>query len=147
MPELELHTTLEPRGPAAAIVLSDAELAQLGGARTLPVVVVIGDRSARLRVARMGQENLIGLSKAARSELAVEIGDVVDVRITPDLAERTVELPAPLAAALAADPAARQRFEALSYTRRKEIATSIAEAKQEATRARRLSAAMAELRG
>jgi len=146
MANLELRTTLEPRGPAAAIVLTEEQVDRLGGARSLPVVVSIGGRTARLRLARMGGENLIGLSKAARASLDVGIGDVVDVRIEPDAAERTVEVPAPLAEALAADPVARKAFEALSYTRRKELARSVAEAKQEATRDRRLAKLMDELR-
>ena len=48
--------------------------------------------------------------------------------------------------ALAADDAARAAFDALSYTRRKEIARSIAEAKRPETRERRLAKAMEELR-
>lgn len=145
MAHLDLHTTLEPRGPAAAIVLTEEQLGQLTTARTLPVVVTIDGRSARLRVARMGDEFLIGFSKAARAVLGVEIGDVVDARIEPDVAERTVEVPPALAAALAADVVARKVFDDLSYSRRKEIATSIADAKQEGTRQRRLAKALDEL--
>ncbi len=41
----------------------------------------IGDREARLRLGVMGGKNLIGLSKAARAELGVEIGDTVQASI------------------------------------------------------------------
>lgn len=40
----------------------------------------------------------------------------------------------------------QERFAALAYSRRKEVSRSIAEAKQEATRARRLQKALDELR-
>ncbi len=144
---LELHTTIEPVGPAAAIMLTDAQVAELSTRKTPPVVVTIAGRSARLRVARMGEVICIGLSKAARAELGVQIGDEVDVSIAADEQERTVEVPDELAAALDADPAARAAFDALSFTRRKEIARGIADAKQDATRQRRLAKALEELAG
>lgn len=147
MSDLHLHTVLEPRGPAAAILLSDEQVASFGAGKAFPVVVSIGDRSARLRLGRMGGENMIGFSKAARAELGVEIGQQVDVSIAVDAAERTVEIPPQLAEALDEDPALRAAFEALSYTNRKEHARSIAEAKQEETRQRRLDKIIAELRG
>ena len=146
MSELRLHTVLEPMGPAGAIVLDDEQVAALSDAKAFPVVVTIGDRTARLRLARMGGKNLIGFSKAARAELGVELGDEFDVIIAPDADERTVDVPDVLAAALDADPVARAAFDGLSYTRRKEIARSIAEAKQDATRQRRLEKALADLR-
>lgn len=146
MSELRLHTVLEPMGPAGAIVLDDEQVAVLSDAKAFPVVVTIGDRRARLRLARMGGKNLIGFSKAARAEMGVELGDEFDVVIAPDAGERTVDVPDVLAAALHADPVARAAYEGLSYTRRKEIARSIAEAKQDATRQRRLEKALAELR-
>ena len=146
MSELRLHTVLEPMGPAGAIVLDDEQVAALSDAKAFPVVVTIGDRTARLRLARMGGKNLIGFSKVARAELGVELGDEFDVIIAPDADERTVDVPDVLAAALDADPVARAAFDGLSYTRRKEIARSIAEAKQDATRQRRLEKALADLR-
>ena len=146
MSELRLHTALEPMGPAGAIVLDDEQVAALSDAKAFPVVVTIGDRTARLRLARMGGKNLIGFSKAARAELGVELGDEFGVIIAPDADERTVDVPDVLAAALDADPVARAAFDGLSYTRRKEIARSIAEAKQDATRQRRLEKALADLR-
>lgn len=144
---LELTTTLVPFGPACAILLTDEQVAELADRKNPPVVVTIGDRSTRLRVARMGGENCIGLSKAARAELGLEIGDEVQVTIALDTAERTVEVPPDLAEALADDPAAAEAYAALSYTRRKEHARAVAEAKRPETRARRVEKILAELRG
>ena len=42
--------TIEPFGPAAALVLSDAEVADLGGGKRAAVVVTIGEQSVRLRL-------------------------------------------------------------------------------------------------
>ncbi|WP_424937163.1 MULTISPECIES: YdeI/OmpD-associated family protein [Bacteria] len=145
--ELRLHAVLEPFGPAGALVLSDEQVAALGSVKNPPVVVRIGQTSARLRISRMGGRNCIGFSKAVRATFGVELGDEIDAVITLDSAERTVDVPAVLAAALDAEPALRAAFDALSYTRRKELARGIAEAKQDATRERRLAAALEKLRG
>lgn len=144
---LELSTTLVPFGPACAILLTDEQVAALSDRKNPPVVVTVGDRSARLRVARMGGENCIGLSKAARAELGVEIGDEVRVRIVADTAERTVDVPPELARALGADPVVQAAFDALSYTHRKEHARAVAEAKKPETKARRVEKVLTVLRG
>jgi hypothetical protein len=147
MSELRLHTVLTGRGPAAAILLSDEQVASLGAGKTFPVAVTIGDRTARLRVARMGGANMIGFSKAVRAELGVEIDQEVDAVIRVDTAERTVDVPDELAAALDADPALRTAFDALSYSTRKEHARTVAEAKQDATRERRIAKIVESLQG
>ena len=147
MSEQRLHTTLEGRGPAAAIILTDEQVASFGAGKTFPVAVTIDGRTARLRLARMGGQNMIGFSKAVRSELGVEIDQQVDAVIRLDAAERDVEIPRALAAALDADPALRSAFDALSYSVRKEHARSVAEAKQEATRDRRVEKIVEALRG
>ena len=146
MSELRLHTVLTGRGPAAAILLSDEQVASFGAGKTFPVAVTIGGRTARLRVARMGSENMIGFSKAVRADLGVEIDQEIEAVIRVDSAERTVDVPAELAAALDADPAVRAAFDALSYTARKEHARSVAEAKQDATRERRITKIVDALR-
>lgn len=147
MSELRVHTVVTGRGPAAAILLTDEQVASFGAGKTFPVAVTIGGRTARLRLARMGGENMIGLSKAARADLAVEIDQEVDAVIRLDTAERTVGVPAALAAALDADPAVRAAFDALSPSARKEHARAVTDAKQDATRERRIAKIVESLRG
>jgi sirohydrochlorin ferrochelatase len=146
MSELRIRTTLEPMGPAGAIVLTDAQVAELSSRKAFPVAVTIREKTARLRLARMGGKNLIGFSKANRAAVGLELGDEFDAVITADTAERTVDVPDELATALA-DAGLTAAYEALNYTRRKEIARSVADAKQEATRERRIEKALEELRG
>ena len=141
---LQIHTVLAPMGPATALELTDEQVAQLGGGKRAAVVVGIGGRSARVRLGVMGGRNLIGLSKAVRGELGVEIGDEVDATIDLDTAEREVEVPADLAAALDA-AGARAAFDALTFTRRKELARGVTEAKRPETRERRVAAAVDEV--
>lgn len=143
---LTLRTTLAARGPAAAIVLTDDQVAELGTARAAPVTVTIAGRTARLRLARMGGENLIGMSKAARAQLGVTIGEEVQAVIAADQAERTVDVPAELSEALA-DAGLTEAFAAWSYSRRKEAARSVAEAKAAETKARRVAKVLGQLSG
>ncbi len=138
MTELHVKTVLEGHGPAAAILLTDEQVASLGAGKAFPVVVDFGDRSIRLRLTRMGGENMIGFSKAARAEAGVEIDQEIEATIRPDTEERVIEIPPALAEALDADPAVRAAFENLPPSKRKEIARQIAEAKAEETRTRRL---------
>jgi hypothetical protein len=144
---LELTTTLAPRGPAGAIVLDEDQVAQIGGgAKVFPVTVTVNGRAARLRLARMGGESLIGFSKQVRAELGVEIGDEVHAVIERDDAPREIAIPDELQQALDADPAARAAFDTLSPTHRKEHARAIAEAKRPETRAKRIAATLEALR-
>ena len=71
--------------------------------------------------------------------------DEVEVTIELDTAPRTVEVPADLAAALAAQPGAAAAFDALSYTMRKEYVRQVEEAKAQETRARRIAGIVAKV--
>jgi hypothetical protein len=143
MGTLRLDTTLQPRGPAAAIVLTDEQAAVIGeGAKAFPVVASIGGKTVRGRVSRMGGEYLFGFSRAAREAAGLEIGADVSVEISLDTAPREVDVPPALAAALDGDEAARAAFEGLAYTHRKEFARWIAEAKRDETRDRRVAQAL-----
>ena len=58
---------LQPRGPAAAVVLDDAQVAAVGeGARRFPVVATVNGYTWRTSVARMGGEFLLGLNREVR---------------------------------------------------------------------------------
>jgi Bacteriocin-protection, YdeI or OmpD-Associated len=60
--------------------------------------------------------------------------------------ERTVELPPALAAAFDEDEDAREAFDRLSYSHRREYAEWIAEAKRDDTRSRRVAKTLGQLR-
>ncbi|MGA8047178.1 MAG: YdeI/OmpD-associated family protein [Dermatophilaceae bacterium] len=146
MGALQMTRELEPFGPAAALILTDAEVDELGGGRRAAVRVTIGGRTARLRLAVMGGRNCIGLSKAARAELGVDTAQTVVARVELDDEPRDVELPDELRAALEADPGLRTTFEAMAYSHRKEYARWVGEAKRPETRERRLAQALEMIR-
>jgi hypothetical protein len=88
----------------------------------------------------------LGFRKDQRVAAGVEIGDVVTVEVARDEEERLVEVPPELTSALESERRLDAAFQALSYTRRKEMAASVASAKSAETRERRLAAALEELR-
>jgi len=147
MGRLEFTATLQPRGPAAAVVLDDDQVAAVGeGAKRFPVVATVEGYTWRTTVTRMRGEFLLGLNAAVREGAGVEAGDTVTVELALDTAPREVDVPKALDAALESDPAARAAFDALAYTHRKEYARWVDEAKREETRQRRVSQALQMLK-
>jgi hypothetical protein len=147
MGSIRLTTTLEARGPAAAVVLDDEQVAAVGeGAKRFPVVATVNGYTWRTSVARMGGEFLVGLNRTVREEAGVAAGDTVDVALELDTAPREVDVPPALADALAGDPEAKAAYDRLAFTHRKEFALWVGEAKREETRARRVAQALEMLR-
>lgn len=142
---MKLKQTLKPQGPATAFILTDAQVEELGGGKRAAVTVTIGAKRARLRLMVMGGQNMIGISKANREELGVEIGDTVTATIELDLAERKVEVPDDAAKALA-KAKLRGKFDALAFTHQKEHVPAIVDAKKPETRAKRIAAMLDKLR-
>lgn len=135
------------RGPAAAVVLDEEQVAVVGeGAKRFPVRATINGYVWRTTVTRMRGEFLLGLSRAVREGAGVEAGDTVEVEVELDGAPREVEVPEALMQALAEDPAARAAFDGLAFTHRKEYARWITEAKRDETRQRRVTRALEMLR-
>lgn len=149
MPEpVTIRATLHARGPAAAVLLTDEQLAEIGqGAKTPAVKVTVnGGYTFDGRIGRMGGETLLGFNKAVRAAAGVEAGDELELTIVLDAAPREVELPEDLAAALDGDPAARKGFDALAPSHRKEYARWVGEAKRPETRERRIAETLASAR-
>lgn len=147
MGALSLKTKLVERGPAAAVVLDDAQVATIGeGAKRFPVRATVNGYSWRTSVAPMRGEFLLGLNREVRESAGVKAGDTVGVAIELDTEPREVEVPELLASALADDPAAKAAFDGLAFTHRKEYARWVAEAKREETRERRVARALEMLR-
>jgi hypothetical protein len=144
---IRFKARLQARGPAAAVVLDDAQVSIVGeGAKRFPVVATVNGYTWRTSVARMGGEFLVGLSREVRQGAGVEAGDEVEVTVELDVAPREVDVPEALAAALASDPQAETAFAALAFTHRKEYARWIADAKREETRQRRVQQALEMIR-
>lgn len=136
-----IRATLHPRGPAAAVLLTDEQLAAIGQGKKTPAVrvTVNGSYTFEGRIGRMGGETLLGFNKAVRTAAGVEAGDELELTIVLDEGPREVPLPDDLAAALASEPAILAKFEALAPSHRKEYARWVGEAKKPETREKRIA--------
>ncbi|MDS0140273.1 MULTISPECIES: YdeI/OmpD-associated family protein [unclassified Amycolatopsis] len=118
----------------------------LGAGKKPAVTVTLGGHTYRTTVASRGGQFLVPLSAENRGQAGVAAGDDVEVEIALDTAPRELEIPADLAEALAADEAARTRFESLSYSAKQRFVLPIGQAKTEETRQRRVAKVITDLR-
>jgi hypothetical protein len=121
-------------------------VAALGGKGRIPVQATFDGIAYRGSVVSMGGEKVLGLLKAIRTELGKQPGDRITVTLEHDQAERSVDVPDDLRAAL--DGAGLlSAFEALSYSHQREYVSWIADAKKAETRARRIGQTIERISG
>ena len=92
-------------------------------------------------IAKMGAAPLILIKKEIREQLRKERGETVKVTVQLDASPREVIMPADFAGQLKLE-GLEDYFGQLAYTHRKEYVNWIVEAKQEATRERRIEKAI-----
>jgi Domain of unknown function (DUF1905)/Bacteriocin-protection, YdeI or OmpD-Associated len=88
----------------------------------------------------------LGVLKAIQQAEGLQRGDTITIELELDTAARVIEPPSDLAAALRCDKSAASAWQGLSYTNKREIASSLELAKRPETRQRRLAAALERLR-
>ncbi|MFC7620648.1 YdeI/OmpD-associated family protein [Microlunatus sp. GCM10028923] len=143
---MKFRAELEATGKnTAGFEVSEEIVSALGGGQRPKVVVRIPGYEFRTSIARMGGRFLLGVSAERRAEAGVAAGDVLDVEVELDTAERTVEVPDELAAALAEEPAAKAFFASLSYSKQSWHVLQVTGAKKPETRAKRVAASVAML--
>jgi hypothetical protein len=145
---MRFHATLILHGKTATgIQVPDEVVEQLGAGKRPPVRVTIGSYTYRTTVAPMGGQFWIPVSAENRAGAGINAGDELDVDIESDTEPREVTVPEDLAAALEAEPAAKQAFDKLSYSNRRLHVLSVQDAKTPETRQRRVEKVMTALRG
>ena len=144
---VRIRARLQARGPAAAVVLSDEQVAAMAGDARAPAVTVrVNGQTFAGRIGRMGGEALLGFNRAVREQTGVAVGDELELEIALDSEPRAVEVPEDLAERLADDDAARAAFDAIAYTHRKAFARWVADARRPDTRRRRIAETLTMLR-
>ena len=121
--------------------------AQLGGGKTPLVTVTLNGFTYPSKIASMGGKLLIPVSSEMRAKAGVKGGESHEIELVLDDKPRVIEPPGDLAAALAANPAARAAWDKLAPSHRKAHVTAIEGAKAADTRARRVERAIATLLG
>jgi hypothetical protein len=139
---------IEAARSGGAVVLVPPEVAtELGGLKQMRVFGTLNGVEYRSSTMPYGGRGLfMGVHKATRAAAVVDVGDEVAVTITRDDSPRVLELAPELEAALAAEPELRARFEALSFSHRRELAEPVSEARRPETRAARAERALDHLR-
>lgn len=111
----------------------------------VPVRGTINGFPFRSSLMPMGGCHMMVVNRMLRNGAKCKAGDVVEIVLERDMEERTVEVPPEIALALKKTKAARERWEKLPFTHKKEMARSITEAKQEETKKRRLAKVLSVL--
>ncbi|GAA5087383.1 YdeI/OmpD-associated family protein [Nocardia iowensis] len=132
-------------GGGAYVAVPAEVVAALGGGGRVPVEARFDGIEYRGSIVDMGSGPCLGVLKSIRTELGKGPGDRVSVTVARDDAERTVEVPDDLAAALR-NADLRATFDALSFSRRREHVTAVTGAKRPDTRARRIAKVVESLR-
>ncbi len=144
---MHFRTTVQRGGKTATgLLVPDEVVAALGAGKRPPVQVTVGGHTYRTTVASMGGRFLVPLSAENRTAAGVGAGDDVEVDVLLDTAAREVTVPADLVDALEHDDQARQFFDDLAYSHRKEWVRWIEESKKVETRTSRIVRAVESLR-
>ncbi|MBP7807171.1 YdeI/OmpD-associated family protein [Candidatus Saccharibacteria bacterium] len=130
-------TTVIGHGNHAAIEIPPQNLAELGANRRAPLRITINDYTYQSTATGVGGKCMVVFPQKDRDASGASAGDTITVRLELDTGHREVSMPAELVNAL--DSAGlTKKFEALTYSKRKEFARQVAEAKAEDTRQRRI---------
>jgi len=108
----------------------------------VPVTGTINGYPFRSSLMPMGGCHMMPVNKALCEGAGVRPGEIVDVVMERDVEERIVKAPPELEKELKKSKKARERWDSLAFTHKKEMASSIPGAKQEETRKRRLAKVM-----
>lgn len=146
--KIEFDALLVPAGDGggvyAEIPFSVEE--KFGVKGQLKVITTIDGEPYRGSLANMGGGcHVLGVLKAIREKIGKQVGDTVHIVLEKDTAERVVEAPPALQQLLDKNGQAKQFFDSLSFTNRKEYARWISEAKREETLQKRLESTLDKL--
>jgi hypothetical protein len=132
---------VEGRG-GGAFVEMPFDVRQVFGSARPKVRASFDGHEYRGSLASMGGVYVLGVRKDVRTAIGKEVGDSVHVSMELDTEPRVMEIPPELLASLEEHGEARARFDALSYTHRREYAQWVSEAKKLETRQRRATKAV-----
>jgi hypothetical protein len=139
-------TILQGDKTATGIQVPDEIVEGLGSGKRPPVRVTINGFTYRSSVAVVSGRFMVGVSAENRAGTGVAGGDEVDVDIELDTEPREVTLPDDFAAALDAEPKARETFDRLSNSNKGWHVSQVTGARTDETRQRRIARSVDTLR-
>ena len=140
-----IDTVILGVGNNTGIEVPTESLEELGAGKRPPVIVKIGAYAYRSTPGIMDGRSMIPLAKAHRDAAGLKAGDAVTV--TLELEDRAATCPRSATARGSVEKAGlTATFDELAYSKRKEFARQVAEAKTEETRERRVQKVLDALR-
>lgn len=137
-------TTVLGFGNHAAIEIPLANLAEIGGNKRAPLKITVQGYTYQSTATGMDGKCLVVFPTRDREASGVTAGDTVDVTLELDDGYRHIDVPTALHTALASHKLDGV-FQELAYSKRKEYARLVADAKTDETRARRISKIISEI--
>ena len=137
-------TTILGFGNHAAIEIPEDQLKKIGGNKRAPLKITVNGYTYQSTATVMDGKCLVVFPKKDRENAGVDSGDRLMVQLELDSGYRQVEVPKELAAALKKS-GLRKKFDELIYSKRKEYARQISDAKADDTKMRRIGKILADL--
>ena len=131
-------------GNHAAIEIPDDILAELGTNKRAPLKVTVNGYTYQSTAAGMNGQCLVVFPQKDRDAAKAKAGDEIEVTLELDTGVREVQMPLELTEALN-HAGLFEVFSALTYSKRKEFARQVSEAKTDETRDRRIEKVIAAL--
>lgn len=138
------ETTVLGFGNHAAIEIPDQQLAILGGNKRAPLKVTVNKYTYQSTATAMDGKCLVVFPTKDREASGAKAGDHVIVTLELDAGYRQVEIPVELRDALTRADLS-EAFHDLTYSKRKEYARQVCDAKADDTKQRRISRIIEEL--
>lgn len=132
-------------GNHASLLIPDWVLQELNTNKRAPLRITINNHTYQSTAVGVAGECRVVFPSANRKAANAKAGDIVEVTLELDAGIRAVEMPDDLVIALDSS-GLREVFEVLSYSKRKEFARQVSEAKAADTRLRRIEKALASLK-
>jgi bifunctional DNA-binding transcriptional regulator/antitoxin component of YhaV-PrlF toxin-antitoxin module len=131
------ETVVIGHGKHAAIEIPDKNLAEIGGNKRAPLKITINGYTYQSTATGVDGKCMVVFPTRDREASGAAADDVITVTLELDDGYRQVDVPSELSKALA-DSGLSEVFHNLTYSKRKEFARQVTEAKAEDTKNRRI---------
>ena len=138
------QTAVIGEGNHASLEIPDKNLKEVGGNKRAPLKITINDYTYQSTATGVGGKCMVVFPMRDREAAGVTIGDTITVTLELDSGYRQVEVPQTLQTALA-ESELSETFKNLTYSKRKEYARQVEEAKTPETITRRIQKIIQQL--
>lgn len=139
------ETVVIGHGKHASIEIPDKNLAEINGNRRAPLKITINGYTYQSTATGVDGKCMVVFPTRDREASGAAAGDKITVTLELDDGYRHVDMPPVLSEALAKNGLS-ETFHDLTYSKRKEFARQVSEAKAEETKTRRIEKIIAELK-